>query len=87
MPHQDSLTPATDPLSQLSARMEAWRNDPKKSRRIPQELWQAAVELSKEYSINQISKALRLSYTDLKKRVGRSRYAADKKHLPPNVVL
>mgnify|MGYP001155023009 CR=1 FL=1 len=78
MPHQDYLTPATDPLSQLAARMEAWRNDPKKSRRIPQELWQVAVELSKEYSINQISKALRLSYTDLKKRV----MAQSKENLP-----
>ena len=58
--------------------MEAWRNDPKKSRRIPQELWQAAVELSKKYSINQISKALRIGYTDLKKRV----MAHGKENLP-----
>jgi hypothetical protein len=78
MMQQNSLIPATDPLSQLAARMEAWRNDPKKSKRIPQELWQAAVGLSKEYTINQISKALRLSYTDLKKRV----MAQNKETLP-----
>ena len=58
--------------------MEAWCNDPKKSRRIPQELWQAAVGLSKEYAINQISKALRLGYTDLKKRI----MAQSKENMP-----
>jgi hypothetical protein len=78
MMQQNSLTPTPDPLSRLAARMEAWRSGPKKSRRIPQELWQAAVNLSKEYTINQISKALRLSYTDLKKRVE----AEDKEDLP-----
>jgi transposase-like protein len=59
-------------------RGEAWRNDPKKSRRFPPELWQAAVNLSKEYSINQISKALRLGYTHLKKCV----MAHGKENLP-----
>ena len=75
---QKSLISAADPLSRLAARMEAWRNDPKKSRRIPQELWQAAVGLSKDYTINQISKAPGLSYTDLKKRV----MAQKKENLP-----
>jgi hypothetical protein len=36
------------------------------------------VDLSKEYSINQTSKALRLSYTDLKKRIN----AESKENLP-----
>jgi hypothetical protein len=78
MTQQNSLTPATNSLSRLAARFEEWRNDPKKSRRIPQELWQAAVDLSKEYSINYVSKALRLSYTDLKKRIN----AESKENLP-----
>lgn len=69
MSHQNLLRPSADPLSRLAARFEEWRSMPKRSKKIPQELWQAAVDLSKEYSINQISKALRLSYTDLKKRV------------------
>jgi len=58
-----------DSLSKVTARFSAWRNAPKRTKKIPEELWQAAVELSNEYAINQISKTLRLNYTDLKKRV------------------
>ncbi len=58
-----------DTLSKVTARFAAWRNDSKRTKKIPEELWQAAVGLSNEYSINQISKTLRLNYTDLKKRV------------------
>jgi hypothetical protein len=65
-------------FSQLAVRFEAWRNDPKKSRRIPQELWQAAVDISKEYSINHVSKVLRMSYTDLNKQIN----AESKENLP-----
>lgn len=67
---QESLSDtAPNSLSKVTERFAAWRNAPKRSKKIPEDLWQAAVELSNEYSINQISKALRLSYTDLKKRV------------------
>lgn len=54
MIQKNTLTPATDPQSRLAERMEAWRSGPKKSRRIPQELRQAAVNLSKEYTIYDI---------------------------------
>ena len=65
---QESLSnTAPDTLSKVTARFAAWRNAPKRSKKIPEDLWQAAVELSNQYSINQISKALRLSYTYLKK--------------------
>ena len=57
---------AADPLSKATARFTAWRNAPKRTTRILEDLWQAAVERSTEYSINQISKALHLSYTDFK---------------------
>lgn len=36
---------------------------------IPKKLWQAATDLSRLHSISSVSKALRLSYTDLKKHV------------------
>ena len=65
----NTFPPIKDRLTQLSERMEAWRKDPKKSRYIPEELWQAAVDLTKDYSIYHISKTLRLNYKDLKNRV------------------
>jgi hypothetical protein len=78
MTQQNSLAPSTDSLSQLSARIEAWRNDPQKPRRMPEALWQAAAELSKHSSVSNISKALRLDYTALKKRV----HGQNKEDLP-----
>jgi hypothetical protein len=69
MSPQEFLATATDPFSRLSARIEAWRNDPRKSKQMPEELWKAAVELSKEYSVYYISKTLRINYKNLKKRV------------------
>ena len=63
-----------DTLSKVTARFAAWRNDSKRTKKIPEELWQAAVGLSNEYSINQISKTLRLNYADLKKRAIRNSF-------------
>jgi hypothetical protein len=78
MTQQNGLTPATDSLAQLAARIEAWRNDPQKPKRMPEALWQAAAELSKHSSLGHISKALRLDYTALKKRAN----AQNKKAIP-----
>jgi hypothetical protein len=56
-------------LEQVQQRFESWRRRRKKRTRIPSNLWQAAVSLSEEYSINYLSKALRVNYTALKKQV------------------
>lgn len=56
-------------LEQVQQRFESWRQRRKKRTRIPQTLWQAAVSLSEEYSINHLSKTLRVNYTALKKKV------------------
>ncbi len=69
MSQETALPPAADTLNQVATRIEAWRNGPKRSNRIPEDIWQAAVKLSKQYSTNQVAKTLRLNYTDLKKRV------------------
>jgi len=56
-------------LEQVRQRFESWRKRRKKRTRIPQNLWQAAVSLSEEYSICHLSKVLRVNYTALKKHV------------------
>ena len=56
-------------LEELSERIEAWRQTRKKRRSMPEPLWQAAASLSKQLSIQQVSKALRLNYAALKSRV------------------
>jgi hypothetical protein len=52
---------------------EAWRKRRRCRTRIPEALWQAAVDLCREHSICEVSQALRLNYNDLKDRVQRSK--------------
>jgi hypothetical protein len=62
----ESLTPS---LEEIRDQFETWRHTRQKRGPIPDRLWEAAVGLSGNYTILQISKALRLNYTDLKHRV------------------
>jgi hypothetical protein len=57
-------------LEEVRGQFEDWRRT-RSSRRapIPRRLWKAAVKLADSYSINIVSKALRLNYSDLKDRV------------------
>lgn len=52
-----------------SVLFDQWRSTRKKRDRIPEGLWEAAVELSPSYSTCQISKALRLDFKELKRGI------------------
>jgi len=57
-------------LGEVRDQFEDWRRTRKNRREpIPGRLWEAAVKLADSYSINSISKTLRLSYSDLKHHV------------------
>ncbi len=56
-------------LNEVKGQFELWRKTRKSPRPMPRELWDAATKLSETYSINQISKALRLNHTSVKNRV------------------
>lgn len=56
-------------LEKIQKEFETWRNNRKKRGRLPKALWEAAVSLSKDYSLGRISTALRLNYRELKRRV------------------
>ncbi len=75
-------------LSDVKIRFEHWRCTRRKKRSpIPAELWDAAVSLSADYSVHQVSKALRLSYSALKERVqlsGADRCESDIHEIPIN---
>ncbi len=60
-------------LEKVQNQFRIWRKTRKKRTSIPRDLWQAAIELTQYHSINTVSKALGLSYTDLKKRIQESR--------------
>ena len=68
--NQESLPESLPPrLEEIRDQFETWRRTRQKRGPIPDRLWEAAVGLSGNYTILQISKALRLNYTDLKHRV------------------
>jgi hypothetical protein len=59
------LHPTLEEVHQL---FEQWRSQKRRRDPIPPALWKAAVALSTKHSINEISRHLRLSYTELKAR-------------------
>jgi len=57
-------------LETVQQQFERWRNNRTKKREpIPRHLWEAAAELCKTQSISHVCRHLRLSFTELKKRV------------------
>jgi hypothetical protein len=60
-------------LEDVRCRFETWRGRKKPGNRIPIVLWQAAVEQCQAHSILEVSRVLRLNYTDLKERVHESK--------------
>lgn len=55
-------------LEEVKQAFSKWRKVKKHSDPIPQPLWDAAVNLSDQYSVHRISKVLHLDYSDLKRR-------------------
>jgi hypothetical protein len=56
-------------LEDVRNQFEHWRHRRAKRAPIPTSLWQAAISLYPDHSVYEISKALRLNYTDLKHRL------------------
>lgn len=56
-------------LKSIQRRFKYWRKTRKASDTIPEKLWEAALTLTNEYSVNQIAKSLKLDYADLQERV------------------
>lgn len=56
-------------LPDVQKQFEVWRSTKRRRDPIPEELWQAAVALTPDYSVQQISRVLHLSHADLKRRV------------------
>ena len=71
---RDNATDITLPavrhsLEVVRNQFESWRKRRRCRSRIPESLWQAAVQLCKEHSVFAVSRALRLNYNGLKNRV------------------
>ena len=72
MNHENSPA-AGRTLEEVSRQFQGWRRSRKKRSPIPERLWQAAEELSRQHSISEIARVLRLDYAKLKERIVSSR--------------
>jgi hypothetical protein len=54
-------------LAVLAWRLERWRKKRKGGERIPETLWAAAGELARTHGVNQVSRALRLEFKQLRR--------------------
>jgi len=59
-----------DTLGTAEKKFELWRRNRSGGDRIPEALWQAAVEAAEEHGPSKTAKALRLDYYKLKARLG-----------------
>src|SRR5438132_14413318 len=67
MPHEKAVIP--EDLLQLSQRFEEWRSAQPPRSRLPESMWAAAAEMAQRHGVHRTTKALRLDYTRLKKRL------------------
>jgi hypothetical protein len=68
---------ATEQLNALCGRVEHWRKHRDGGRsKVPEDLWNAAVEVARVVGVYATSKALRFSYSGLKTRLVRADSAA-----------
>jgi hypothetical protein len=63
MPH------VTEPIAQLQRQLDQFRSAQPGRTKLPESLWQAAVELAREHGVYSVAHPLRLDYMRLKKQV------------------
>jgi hypothetical protein len=65
-------TPIPEPVAQLQRQLEQFRSTQPGRTKLPESLWQAAVDLARQHGVYPVAHPLRLDYTRLKKRLGES---------------
>ena len=60
-------TPIPEPVAQLQRQLEQFRSTQPGRTKLPESLWQAAVELARQHGVYPVAHPLRLDYTRLKK--------------------
>ena len=68
--NRKSRAPVPEAIAQLQRQLEQFRSSQPGRRKLPESLWQAAVELARQHGIYAVAHPLRLDYTRLKQRLG-----------------
>ena len=59
-----------EPIAQLQRQLDQIRSTQPRGKKLPESLWQAAVELARQHGVYSVAHPLRLDYMGLKKRLG-----------------
>ena len=70
MVNRRSTSTTPEPILQLQRQLEDFRSSQPGRVKLPDSLWQAAVELARQYGLWPVAHPLRLDYMGLKKRLG-----------------
>jgi hypothetical protein len=62
--------PVPEPIAQLQHQLDQFRSTQPRRTKLPESLWQTAVELARQYGLYPVAHPLRLDYMGLKKRLG-----------------
>ena len=68
--NRKSSAPIPEAIAQLQRQLEQFRSSQPGRTKLPEALWQAAVELARQYGVYAVAHPLRLDYTRLKQRLG-----------------
>lgn len=60
-------------IERVRAQFDIWRARKRKGARIPEPLWQAAADAARRHGVYPVSRAVRLEYSHLKRRVSGGR--------------
>jgi hypothetical protein len=74
-------------IARLQRQLDEFRSTQPRGRRLPESVWQAAVELAREHGVYAVAHPLRLDYTGLKKRLGGVSHRRRKARKPAFVEL
>jgi hypothetical protein len=65
-----SASPIPEPIELLQRQLDQFRSGHPHRTRLPESLWQSAVELARQHGLYSVAHPLRLDYMQLKKRLG-----------------
>ena len=68
--NRKSIPAIPEAIIQLQRQLDQFRSTQQRRTKLPEPLWQAAVELARQHGIYPVAHPLRLDYMGLKKRLG-----------------
>jgi hypothetical protein len=68
--NRKTTLPIPEAIAQLQRQLDQFRSSQLGRTKLPESLWQAAVELARQHGVYAVAHPLRLDYTRLKERLG-----------------